>query len=100
LCRSIFDERLNPVAPGGAVPSACASSMPGAASTFTTPGGSAAANAAPNCSAASGTVGGSLTTAVLPAVSADVSFVIITASGQLNGMTRAATPYGSQCSRG
>jgi hypothetical protein len=28
------------------------------------------------------------------------SFVIITASGQLNGMIRAATPYGSRCNRG
>src|SRR3954447_22221172 len=84
----------------GCVTNAWPRSMPGADSTFTTPGGSAAANAALNCSAASGTVGGSLTTAVLPAVSADVSFAIITAIGQLNGMTRPATPYGSRCSRG
>jgi hypothetical protein len=76
----------------GCVTSACASSTPGAESTFTAPGGSAAASAAPNCSVANGQVGGSLTTAVLPAVSADASFIIITANGQLNGMIRAATP--------
>src|ERR1700730_5339094 len=74
--------------------------MPGPASTLTTPGGSAAANAAPNSSATSGQVGGTLITAVLPADSADVSFIISTASGQLNGRTSAATPYGSRCRRG
>lgn len=31
---------------------------------------------------------------------AEVSFVIITASSQLNGTIRAATPYGSRCNRG
>jgi len=41
-----------------------------------------------------------LTTVVLPAVSADASFVIVSASGQLNGSTSAATPNGSRCSRG
>src|ERR1700730_9336927 len=84
----------------GWVTSAWASSMPGAASTFTTPGGSAAANAAPNSSAASGQVGGSLTTAVLPAVSADDSLVMVSASGQLKGNTSGATPYGSRRGRG
>src|ERR1700693_963049 len=74
--------------------------MPGPASTLTTPGGRAAANAAPNSSATSGQVGGTLITAVLPADSADVSFIIITASGQLNGTISAATPYGSRCRRG
>src|ERR1700759_2571152 len=84
----------------GWVISACASSLPGPASTLTTPGGSAAANAAPNCRAASGQAGGTLTTAVVPAVSADDSLVMVSASGQLNGSTSAATPYGSRCNRG
>src|ERR1700761_2510963 len=84
----------------GWVISAWANSVPGPESTFTTPGGSAAANAAPSCSAASGQVGGTLTTVVLPAASADDSLVMVSASGQLNGNTSAATPYGSRCSRG
>src|SRR5262249_3341743 len=79
----------------GCVTNACASSMPGADNTFTTPGGIAAANTAPNCNPATGTP-----TAVLPALNADASFIIITANGQLNGITSAATPYGSRCSRG
>jgi hypothetical protein len=84
----------------GWVTSAWASSLPGPASTFTTPGGSAAASAPASSSATSGQVGGTLTTVVLPAVSADVSFVIVSASGQLNGSRSAATPNGSRCSRG
>lgn len=84
----------------GWVTNAWARSLPGPASTFTTPGGSAAASAPASCSAASGHVGGILTTAVLPAVRADVSFVIVSASGQLNGSTSAATPNGSRCRRG
>src|SRR5262249_47989077 len=67
---------------------------------FTTPGGSASASAPASWSAASGQVGGTLTTVVLPAVSADASLVTVSASGQLNGSTRAATPNGSRCSRG
>jgi len=84
----------------GWVTSAWASSAPGPASTFTTPGGSAAASAPASCSAASGQLGGTLITVVLPAVRAEASFVIVSARGQLNGSTSAATPYGSRCSRG
>ncbi|WP_264034093.1 hypothetical protein, partial [Mycobacterium interjectum] len=36
----------------------------------------------------------------MPALSADASFVIVNASGQLNGSTSAATPNGSRCRRG
>src|SRR6185312_906909 len=84
----------------GCVTSACPNSTPGPESMLTTPGGNAAANAAPNFSGVSGHVGGTLSTAVLPADSAEANFIIVTESGQLNGSTSAATPYGSRCSRG
>ena len=67
---------------------------------MTTPGGSAAANSATTRSTVSGHVGGTLTTVVLPAASAGPSFVIATATGQLNGRISAATPYGSRCTLG
>src|SRR3954470_5343946 len=80
--------------------SALPSSAPGPESRLTTPGGSAAANDVSTVSTVSGTVGGTLTTVVLPAASAGPSFVIETATGQLNGRINAATPNGSRCSRG
>src|SRR3954452_21322668 len=58
--------------------------------TLTTPAGNAAANSASTVSTASGHVGGTLTTVVLPAASAGPSFVIETATGQLNGRINAA----------
>src|SRR4051794_12188092 len=72
----------------------------GPESTLTTPGGSVAANSASTRSTVNGQVGGTLTTVVLPAASAGPSFVIETATGQLNGKISAATPYGSRCTRG
>src|SRR4051812_30289764 len=69
-------------------------------STLTTPGGSASANSANTCNTVSGQVGGTLTTVVLPAASAGPSFVIATATGQLNGRINAATPNGSRCTLG
>src|SRR3954466_12790179 len=73
----VNDTKVTP----GCATSCRPSSGPGPESTFTTPGGNAAANSASTVSTVSGHVGGTFTTVVLPAASAGPSLVIETATG-------------------